>query len=193
MSPRGRQIITMHHGEAEDEHAVLAGSKSSPKIDFIQSSSRSSSMPPITTTAATATPTSEPMPPSTTIARIVADFEELERAGADVALARAEERACKPTEQRAHGEGGELGVDGVEAERAAGDLVLAQRFPGAPDGQPPHALRDEGDEQRQRQDHVVEKDRAVDGRRSRKPNRLENVVPPLREVNGSPKKVMRGV
>ncbi len=30
-------------------------------------------MPPMTTTAATATPTSEPMPPSTTMARIVAD------------------------------------------------------------------------------------------------------------------------
>ena len=135
------------------------GSKSGPKIDFSQSSSRSNSMPPIMTTAAMATPIWLPMPPSTTMARIVAQFHELKDRGLTKPWPRAEERAGEAAEQRAHGEGGELGVDGVDAERAAGDLVLAQRFPGAPDGQAPHALGDAVGQQRQRQDHVIEEDR----------------------------------
>ena len=64
----------------------------------------------------------------------------------------AKNEPAKPREHRAHGKGGELGVGGVDAERAAGDLVLAQRLPGAADRQPAQPHGDEGGEQRQRQD-----------------------------------------
>ena len=70
------------------------------------------------------------------MARISADSHEGEGLRADEALARGEERAGEAAEHGADGEGGELGVGGVDAERAAGDLVLAQRFPGAADRQP---------------------------------------------------------
>ena len=82
--------------------------------------------------------------------------------GDDEALARGEEAAGEAAEHGAEREGGELGVGGVDAERAAGDLVLAQRLPGAADRQPAQAHGDEGGQQRQAQDDVVEEDRAVD-------------------------------
>ena len=114
------------------------------------------------------------------MARIVAELQELERARIDEALARAEERAREPAEQRPHGERGELGVDRVDPERAAGDLVLAQGLPGAPHGQPAHALGDERDDERQPQDDVIEKDRAVHGRAARQRNDSPKVVSVLR-------------
>ena len=92
-------------------------------------------MPPTRTTAAIATPNCEPMPPSTTMARMIADSRKLKLSGADEALPHGEERAGEAAEHGADGEGGELGVRGVDAERAAGDLVLAQGFPGPPDRQ----------------------------------------------------------
>ncbi len=100
-------------------------------------------MPPSMTMAAIATPSWEPMPPSTTMARIIADSMKVKDSGADEALAGREERAGEAAEHRADRKRGELGVGGVDAERAAGDLVLAQRFPGAADRQPaqPHASR----------------------------------------------------
>ena len=55
--------------------------------------------------------------------------------GRDKALPRGEEGAGKAAEHGADGKGRELGVGGVDAERAAGDLILAQGFPGAPDRQ----------------------------------------------------------
>ena len=51
----------------------------------------------------------------------------------------AKKRAGEAAEHGADGKGGELGVGGVDAERAAGDLVLAQRLPGAADRQAPQA------------------------------------------------------
>ncbi len=48
------------------------GSKSAPKILFSHSSSRRSSVPPIMTMAAMATPIWLPMPPSTTMATMMA-------------------------------------------------------------------------------------------------------------------------
>ena len=74
----------------------------------------------------------------------------------------AKNEPAKPREHRADRERGELGVGGVDAERAAGDLVLAQRFPGAPDRQPAQPHGHVGGEQREREDDVVEEDRAVD-------------------------------
>ena len=50
----------------------------------------------------------------------------------------------------------------VDAERAAGDLVLAQSLPGASDRQPPEAQRDEVGHKRERQDQIEQEDRAVD-------------------------------
>ena len=64
-------------------------------------------------------------------------FQEGEGFRRDETLPRGEERAGEAGEHRAHREGGELGVGGVDAERTAGDLVLAQRLPGAPDRQAP--------------------------------------------------------
>ena len=52
---------------------------------------------------------------------------------------RGEEGAGEAGEHGAAGKGGELGVGGVDAERAAGDLVLAERLPGAADRQAPQA------------------------------------------------------
>ena len=68
---------------------------------------------------------------------------------------------AKPAEHGAHGEGGELGRGCVDAKRAAGDLVLAQRLPGASDRQPPQPQRDPVGEERQRNDEVVEKHGAL--------------------------------
>ncbi len=65
-------------------------------------------------------------------------------------------------EHGADGEGGELGDGGVDAERAAGDLVLAQRFPGAADRQPPQFQRHEIGDQGEAEDHVIEEDDALD-------------------------------
>ena len=82
----------------------------------------------------------------------------------DEALARAEERAGKTAEAGPDGERRELGVGGVDAERAAGDLVLAQRLPRAPDRQAAQAQGDPGGEQGQPQDHVEEEDGAIERR-----------------------------
>ena len=114
--------------------------------------------------AAMATPIWLPMPPSTTIARMVADSMKVKDSGEMNACARREERAGEAGEHRAHGEGGELGIGGVDAERAAGDLVLAQRLPGAADRQPAQPHGDEAGQQRQRQDQVIEKDDAIERR-----------------------------
>ena len=53
---------------------------------------------------------------------------------ADEALPGGEERAGEAAEQRAGGERGELRRGDVDAERAAGDFVLAQRLPARPIG-----------------------------------------------------------
>ena len=103
-------------------------------------------------------------------------FDEGEDFRRNEALARGEERAGEAGEHRAHGKGGELGVGGVDAERAAGDLVFAQRFPGAPDRQAAQAQRDETGQQRQREDQIVKKDDAVERREFKAEQRGEAVV-----------------
>ena len=69
--------------------------------------------------------------------------------GTDEALLGGEERAGEAREHGADREGRELGVGGVDAERLAGRLVLAQRLPGAADRQPADALGEEVGDQRQ--------------------------------------------
>ena len=108
------------------------------------------SVPPIMTTAAMATPIWLPMPPSTTMARISADSVKLTDSGLMKPWRAAKNAPAMPAEQRADREGGELGVGGVDAERAAGDLVLAQRLPGAADRQAPQPRDDDGRGERQR-------------------------------------------
>src|SRR6476469_5390384 len=70
--PRGRQFIIMTMAIPTISMRYWVGSKSSPKIRFKKSSSRKISEPPMMTAAASATPSCEPRPPSTTMARIVA-------------------------------------------------------------------------------------------------------------------------
>ncbi len=91
-------------------------------------------------------------------------FDEGEARWRDETLAHREKRAGKATEHRAKREGGEFEFDRVEAERAAGDLIFAQRLPGAPDRQPAHAHGHEMGEQREAEDQVIEKDHAMDRR-----------------------------
>src|SRR5208282_731938 len=57
-------------------------------------------------------------------------------------LPQGEETAGDSGEKSPEREGGELDIGGVEAERAASDLILAQRFPSAAQGQAPQAPRD---------------------------------------------------
>ncbi len=83
---------------------------------------------------------------------------------ADKTLPGGEEGAGEAAEHRARRKCRELGRRGVDAERAAGDFILAQRFPGAADGEPAQADRYPVGEQRQRQDQIKQKDDAV-GRR----------------------------
>ena len=103
-------------------------------------------------------------------------FDEGEAFRADETLTHGEERAGKAAEHRAEREGGELGVGGVDAERPAGDLVLAQRFPRPPDRQPAEPQRDEIGEEREREDQIEKKDRAVDRRVGEMEDRGEAVV-----------------
>src|SRR6185437_7383259 len=73
ISPRGRQTMISTMQKPNRSMRYLVGSKSAPKISLRKSRSRMISVPPIIATAAMATPTWLPMPPSTTMERIVAD------------------------------------------------------------------------------------------------------------------------
>src|SRR5208337_3843720 len=79
--PRGFQIIMRTIAAPNSSRRYCVGSKSWPNNAFIQSSSRMSSGAPIITAAAMATPSCEPMPPSTTIARTVADSMKVKLSG----------------------------------------------------------------------------------------------------------------
>ena len=135
--PRGRQIMISTMRGAEGEHAELARS------------SRNDSGKPISTIAASTTPIWLPMPPSTTIARMIADSMKVKLSGLMKPWRVAKKRAGEAAEHGADGEGRELDVGRVDAERAAGDLVLAQRLPGAAERQPADAQREEVGDQRQ--------------------------------------------
>ena len=87
-----------------------------------------------------------------------------------------EKRAGKACKHRPHGEGGQLGVGGIDAERAAGDLVLAQGFPGATHRQAPQADGDECCEQGQSENEVVQEDGPVDRRKLQPKYGSETIV-----------------
>ena len=81
ISPRGRQIMISHHGEAEQQHAVLGRIEGRAENVLEEIELRKISVPPIMTMAAMATPIWLPMPPSTTIARMVADSMKVKDSG----------------------------------------------------------------------------------------------------------------
>ena len=85
-----------------------------------------------------------------------------------------------------------LHVRRIDAERAARDLVLAQRLPGAPDRQPPQAQGEQIGDQRQRQDHEIEKDDALRLDRNAMPkNSLEGVAA-VRRARGAKRHAEEG-
>ena len=160
--PRGFQIMIDTMARPNSSMRYWVGSKSGPKICLRKSSSRRISVPPIMHDRRDRDADQRAHAAEHDDGQDDRRFQEDEGFRADEALARGEERAGEAAEHRADRERGELGVGGVDAERAAGDLVLAQRFPGAADRQAAQADRDEGGQQREQQDQVVEEDRAVD-------------------------------
>ena len=85
------------------------------------------------------------------MARIVADSMKVKLSGLTKPWRTAKKDPAKPPKNGAEREGREFGVGRVDAERAAGDLILAQGFPGAADRQPPQPQRHEVGEQREAQ------------------------------------------
>src|SRR5208282_437280 len=70
--PRGRKFIIATMARPTSSMRYCVGSKSGPKIALRKVSSRNSSEEPTIKAAAMATPSCEPAPPSTTMARMVA-------------------------------------------------------------------------------------------------------------------------
>src|SRR6202521_251141 len=81
ISPRGRQIMISTMAKPNSSMRYWVGSKVGPKICLRKSSSRMISVPPIITIAAMATPIWLPMPPNTTIDRMVADSRNVKDSG----------------------------------------------------------------------------------------------------------------
>src|SRR5581483_3024458 len=79
--PRGFQIMIITIARPNSSMRYCVGSKSLPKICLRKSRSRMISVPPIMATAATATPIMLPMPPSTTMATIIADSMKVKDSG----------------------------------------------------------------------------------------------------------------
>ena len=111
------------------------------------------------TKAARATPSWLPRPPRTTIASTVADFDESEAFRTDEGLAGGEEGAREAAEIGADGEGRQLGVGDIDAERPAGHLILPQRLPRSAERQAAQAERDPVGQQSQAEDDVIEENR----------------------------------
>ena len=122
-----------------------------------------------------ATPSCEPIPPSA-IARMVANSMKVKLSGLTNPWRTEKNEPAKPAKHRPQREGRELGVGGVDAERTAGNLVLAQRLPGPSDRQPAKPNGDEIGEEREREDQIEEEDRAIDRREGQMEDRGETVV-----------------
>ena len=88
------------------------------------------------------------------MARMIADSMKVKDSGEMKSLTRGEKAACETAEHGAYRESRQFGVAGVDAERSAGDFVLAQCLPCAPDREPAQPLCDEIGDQRERQDDV---------------------------------------
>ena len=126
------------------------------------------------------------------MARMMADSMKTKDFGRDEALAGGEERTGEAAEHGADGKGRELGAGGVDAERTAGDLVLAQGLPGAADRQPRKRMRHEVGDERESEDDVVEEDDALE-RRDRSSPKSGGEAVLVTCVNGMPKKEGRGM
>ena len=81
MSPRGRTTMISTMAKPNTSMRYWVGSKPLPNTSLSTSSSRSPSVPPIIAIAAMATPSWLPMPPSTTMARMVADSMKVKDSG----------------------------------------------------------------------------------------------------------------
>src|SRR5262249_24446568 len=85
-----------------------------------------------------------------------------ERLRADEALPRGEESSGKASEHRPGGESSKLADRGVDAERAAGNLILPHRLAGPPDGKAAQPQRDEIGENDEQKDYIAEEDDGVE-------------------------------
>ena len=146
--PRGLHHHHHHHREAEQQAAILRGieighAEIGRHQSFSQPSSRSISKPPISAHRGERDADLRAHAAEHDDRQDRRRFVEGEALRADEALPHREERAGEAAEEGAERERGELGVGRVDAERAAGDLILAQRLPGAPDRQPAQPQRHE--------------------------------------------------
>src|SRR5262249_992336 len=94
--PRGRQRMIATIARPNSSMRYCVGSKVGPKICLRKPSWRMISVPPIITPAAMATPIWLPMPPSTTIDRIVADSRKVKDSGEMKPCRAAKNEPAKP-------------------------------------------------------------------------------------------------
>ena len=90
-------------------------------------------------------------------------FPEGEGIGGDRTLPGGVKRARQSGKRRADGERGEFDPGGIDAERAAGDFVLTQRFPGAANRHAQEAVNHPQRQQAEAEDDEVEEDAALFG------------------------------
>ena len=98
-----------------------------------------------------------PMPPSTTMTRMMVETVNWNMSGVAVVSLATWNVPAMRADRRADGEREQLVVDVVDAHRAGGKLVLAQRQPGAAGARVLQAIADEDDQRDERQDQVVER------------------------------------
>jgi hypothetical protein len=106
---------------------------------------------------------------------MIADSRKTKDSGETKPWRAAKKEPAKAAEHRARGESRELGRHRIDAERTAGDLVFAQRFPGTADRHAAQTDGDEGRQQAERQDQIEQEDLVV-GRRHRQAEDLGEVV-----------------
>ena len=117
--------------------------------------------PPIITIAASATPSWLPRPPSTTIASTVALSMKVKLSGLMKAWRVAKNAPAKPPKQAPMANAVSLVIGDVDAERAAGHLVLPQCLPGPAQRQRGAAERDPVGQQGEAEDDVIEENHAL--------------------------------
>ena len=174
--PRGFQIIMMTIAAPNSSMRYWVGSKSSPKIAFIQSSSRMSSGTPIITAAAMATPSCEPMPPSTTMARIVADSMKVKLSGLTNPCRTAKNEPAKPPNIAPSAKAVSLVLVVLMPSERQAISSSRKRLPGPADRQPAQPEGHEIGQKREREDQIEKEDRAVDRRVRQMEDRGEAVV-----------------
>ncbi len=101
------------------------------------------------------------MPPSTTIARISADSPKFTDSGLMKPCRAVKKAPAKPPNNAPIAKAVSLLLVVLMPSDAAGDLVLAQRLPGASDRQPAQPVDDDGGEHDRAQHDVIEKHQAM--------------------------------